>query len=128
MLTTQHAYATLPAGDIDRARTFYEDTLGFTPHDSGNDEVTYETADGNAFMVFSSTGKPSGDHTQLSFRVDDLEREMQDLAQRGVHFEPVDMAGYDPATSIVSGEGFRGAWFHDTEGNLLVLSESRPPA
>lgn len=125
MLTQQRAYATLPAVDLMRARGFYESTLGFSAQEDASGGVLYTTADGNAFLVFSSAGKPSGAHTQLNFQVDDLEREMQDLKGKGVAFEPVAMDGYDPDTSIVSADGFRGAWFYDTEGNLLAVTEPR---
>lgn len=123
MLNQQRVYATLPAADLARARGFYERTLGFAARENSPAGVYYDTADGNTFMVFPSTGRPSGDHTQLSFQVDDLEREMQDLRSKGISFEQVEMDGYDPETSIVSTDGFRGAWFHDTEGNLLAVAE-----
>ncbi|MEX1295735.1 MAG: VOC family protein [Candidatus Limnocylindrales bacterium] len=122
MLNKRRAYATLPAADLMRARGFYEDTLGF----SGREEsggVLYDTTEGNTFMVFPSTGAPSGDHTQLSFEVDDLEREVTDLKQKGIRFEAVAMDGYDTQTSIVTTDDFRGAWFRDTEGNLLAVAE-----
>jgi predicted enzyme related to lactoylglutathione lyase len=114
----------LPAADLMRARDFYESTLGFSARQGDDQGVLYDTADGGAFMVFPSTGKPSGDHTQLTFEVDDLEREVRDLKQKGIHFEPVEMDGYDPKTSIVATERFRGAWFHDTEGNLLAVTQA----
>jgi catechol 2,3-dioxygenase-like lactoylglutathione lyase family enzyme len=124
MLTKQRAVATSPAADLMRARDFYEGTLGFSVRQRDDQGVIYDTADGGVFTVFLSSGKPSGDHTQLTFEVDDLEREVQDLKQKGIRFEPVEMEGYDPQTSIVATEGMRGAWFHDTEGNLLAVTQS----
>jgi len=124
MLTKQRAVATLPAADLMRARDFYEGTLGFSARQGDDQGVLYDTADGGVFMVFPSTGKPSGDHTQLTFEVDDLEREVQDLKQKGIRFEPVEIEGYDPHTPIVATEQMRRAWFHDTEGNLLAVTQS----
>ena len=123
MLNSQRVYATLPAADLPRARDFYEGTLGFAARAEAGGGVLYDTADGNAFMVFPSSGRPSGDHTQLNFQVDDLEAEVTDLKQRGVRFEAVEMDGYDPDTSIVAADDFRGAWFRDSEGNLLSVTE-----
>ena len=42
---------------------------------------------------------------------------------KGVRFEAVDMEGYDPETSIVRMGTFRGAWFRDSEGNLIAVGE-----
>jgi catechol 2,3-dioxygenase-like lactoylglutathione lyase family enzyme len=123
MLNQQQVFATLPASDIDRARSFYEDTLGFQADNETAEGVSYRAGDGNGFLVFPSSGKPSGSHTQLTFRVDDLEREMRELKERGVRFEAVDMEGYDPETSIVRMGTFRGAWFRDSEGNLIAVGE-----
>lgn len=123
MLNELHAIATLPAVDLDRARKFYQDTLGFRPTTSDSAGTIYEAADGNTFMVFPSTGRPSGNHTQMTFEVADLEREVRDLKDGGVRFEAVEMDGYDPETAIVTTETFRGAWFRDPEGNLLALTE-----
>lgn len=81
-------------------------------------------ADGNALMVHPSTGQASGNHTQLRFQVKDLDAEVRELKDKGVRFEPVDMEGYDPTTSIVSTDTFKGAWFRDLEGNLLAVSEA----
>lgn len=115
---------TLPASDIDRARRFYEDMMGFTPKSSDEQGVTYEGADGTHFFVFPSTGRPSGTHTQLGFEVDDVDTEVRDLKGKGVTFEAVDMEGYDPSTSIVSNGPMRAAWFKDTEGNLLAIANA----
>ena len=123
MLDQQQAFATLPASDITRARTFYEDTLGFQAVSATDEGVSYRPGGGNEFLVFPSSGRSSGNHTQLMFRVDDLDREMRELKERGVRFEAVDMEGYDPDTSIVQMGTFRGAWFRDPEGNLIAVGE-----
>jgi catechol 2,3-dioxygenase-like lactoylglutathione lyase family enzyme len=123
MLSNHHAIATLPAADLDRARRFYEGTLGFRPRTTDSAGTIYETADGKGFMVFPSTGRPSGNHTQITFEVDDVEREVRELKESGVRFEAVEMDGYDPETTIVTTDSFRGAWFRDPEGNLLALTE-----
>jgi predicted enzyme related to lactoylglutathione lyase len=123
MLSNHHAIATLPAIDLDRARRFYEDTLGLQPRKAANAGMIYETAGDKGFLVFPSNGRPSGEHTQITFEVEDLEREVRELRDKGVRFEAVEMEGYDPDTTIVTTDSFRGAWFRDTEGNLLALTE-----
>ncbi len=50
---------------------------------------------------------------------------MRDLKQRGVQFEEYDFPGFDKATSIAQIGEDRGAWFKDSEGNLLGILQQR---
>jgi hypothetical protein len=75
------------------------------------------------FHVFLSAGEASGTATQLGFEVDDIEAVFAELGRRGVVFEPdeiVDVGGNYPS----KGAGERGAWFRDSEGNVLGLAQS----
>jgi catechol 2,3-dioxygenase-like lactoylglutathione lyase family enzyme len=123
MLSSARSYATLPAADLDRARHFYEETLGFVPADVQPGGVRYEAAEGARFLVFPSSGRASGSHTQMGFRVADIEAEVADLRSRGVVFEAYDMPAFDAKTMIATLPGARSAWFKDTEGNLIGLVE-----
>ncbi len=123
MLRSARAHAALPAADLDRARHFYEETLGFGPADVRSGGVLYDAAGGTRFLVFPSAGRASGSHTQIGFQVDDLAAEVAELRSRGVAFESYDMPGFDHATMIATFEANRSAWFKDTEGNLVGLVE-----
>lgn len=119
MLTAARCYATMPASDLDRARHFYEEVLGLEPARVTPAGVFYALAGGTQMLVFPSSGRSSGDHTQMGFRVDDLDAEIADLRLRGVTFETYDFPGFDPGTNIATSPGGRSAWFRDTEGNLI---------
>jgi catechol 2,3-dioxygenase-like lactoylglutathione lyase family enzyme len=121
MLPGRRTHTTLPTTDLERSRSFYEGVLGFTPSDVSPGGVTYESADGTTFLVFPSTGRAAGTHTQMGFTVPDIEAEVRELKERGVSFETYDMAGFDPAISIASFPGLRSAWFKDPDGNLLGI-------
>jgi catechol 2,3-dioxygenase-like lactoylglutathione lyase family enzyme len=119
MLTSARINAALPASDLDRARRFYEEKLGFVPVEVQPRGVRYEAAEGARFLVFPSSGRASGTHTQMGFQVVDIEAEVAELRSRGVVFETYDMPGFDPQTMIATVPANRSAWFKDTEGNLL---------
>ncbi len=121
MLSSARCQTALPAADLDRARRFYEDTLGFIPIDVQPSGVRYEAAGGSRFLVFPSSGRASGSHTQIGFQVDDIAAEVADLRTRGVVFETYDMPAFDPQTMIATFPGTRSAWFKDTEGNLIGI-------
>lgn len=121
MLSSARTYATLPAADLDRARRFYEETLGFVPVDVQPRGVRYEGAGGARFLVFPSSGRASGSHTQIGFQVDDITAEVAELRSRGVVFETYEMPEFDRQTMIATFQAIRSAWFKDSEGNLIGL-------
>jgi catechol 2,3-dioxygenase-like lactoylglutathione lyase family enzyme len=123
----------LPAQDLARARRFYADVLGLEPVEARPGGLRYEGAAGS-FSLFESTGRPSGEHTQLAFEVEDLDTTMRELRERGVRFEDVEVPGLQTIDGIAEVEGHypstrasgeRAAWFRDSEGNLLGIGQPR---
>ena len=50
---------------------------------------------------------------------------MADLRKRGVVFEDYDLPGLKTVNGVVELDTMKGAWFTDTEGNIISLSEMR---
>ncbi len=126
----------LPAQDLARARRFYAEKLGLQPVETRPGGLRYQCADGSSFALFESTGRPSGEHTQVGWKVDDIEAVVAELRGRGVVFEDVDVAGPRTVDGIAEvagnypsagGAGERAAWFRDSEGNLLGVGQAVPP-
>lgn len=128
--------ARLPAQDLDRARAFYADRLGLRPVEQRDGALRYQCG-GDSFALFTSSGRPSGEHTQLAFYVADIEQTVADLRERGLVFDKpsipdlpsrdgiVDIPGNYPSTGAT---GERAIWFHDSEGNLLGLAQFTMPS
>jgi catechol 2,3-dioxygenase-like lactoylglutathione lyase family enzyme len=121
----------LPAQDLERARRFYAEKLGLAPVEERPGGLRYRCAAGE-FAVFESAGAASGDHTQMGWEVDDIEATVRALRERGVVFEEYDFPGLRTVDGIALVEGNypskgatgeRGAWFRDSEGNLLGIGE-----
>jgi catechol 2,3-dioxygenase-like lactoylglutathione lyase family enzyme len=121
----------LPAQDLARARTFYAQKLGLEPVEERPGGLRYRCTSGE-FVLFESAGAPSGEHTQMAFEVADLESAVSRLRERGVVFEEFDLAGLRTVDGIAEvegnypskgGIGERGAWFRDSEGNLLAIGQ-----
>jgi predicted enzyme related to lactoylglutathione lyase len=121
MLSQAEIHAAIPAQDLERARTFYETVLGLKPASVAPGAIFYEVDRGGRFLLFPSSGRASGAHTQLGFTVADIEAEVGSLRGKGVTFESYDMPQFDASTSIATFPGTRSAWFKDTEGNLLGI-------
>lgn len=124
MLSEATVYGVLPATDVERAKKFYEGTLGLKPADMPTDPdyLSYSTKQGT-FLVYK-TQAPGGAATALGFVVDDLAAEMADLKKRGVVFEEYDLSGLKTVNGVIDmGKMGKGAWFKDSEGNTLSLSQ-----
>ena len=120
----------LPAQDLERAKTFYAEKLGLHPVEEREGGLRYVCGAGE-FALFESAGKASGDHTQMGWEVDDIEVTVRDLRARGVEFEEYDLPGLETVDGIAAidgnypskGIGERGAWFRDSEGNMLGVGQ-----
>jgi catechol 2,3-dioxygenase-like lactoylglutathione lyase family enzyme len=125
----------LPAQDLERARKFYAEVLGLEPVEERPGGLKYQCGSG-IFVLFKSTGAPSGKHTQMAWEVDDIEAVVTELRNRGVVFEEIDVPGFKTIGGIaeVSGNypssggiGERAAWFRDSEGNLHGIGQPIMP-
>jgi catechol 2,3-dioxygenase-like lactoylglutathione lyase family enzyme len=121
----------LPAQDLDRARAFYAERLNLEPLDERPGGLLYRVGSGE-FALFLSAGGASGDHTQMAFEVADIASTVAELRARGVVFEEYDAPGLRTKDGIVDIEGNypskgatgeRGAWFRDSEGNVLGIGQ-----
>ncbi|MCJ7795700.1 MAG: VOC family protein [Thermoleophilia bacterium] len=124
MLSEAQIIPTVPASDLDRARHFYEDKLGLRPKaDVGQlpDGVVYAVGEGG--LLVYRTDAPHGESTAAGFLVDDILREMTELRERGITFEDLDLPGLKTENGVAEFSGQKGAWFKDSEGNYLALTQ-----
>lgn len=131
MLEDSNVATRIPAKDLERAKAFYADKLGLTPIEERPGGARYRCGD-SYFALFESAGAASGAHTQMAWEVDDIEATVAELRRRGVVFEEYDLPGLKTINGIAEiadnypskGTGEKGAWFYDSEGNLLGLGQS----
>ncbi len=117
------AEATLPASDLERAKSFYAERLGLTPTSEDRAGVHYVIG-GTRFRLFRSGGSASGSHTQLALIVPDIAAQVEALRARGVAFEAYDFPNLKTVDGIADLGFARAAWFKDSEGNLLGVAQS----
>ena len=113
-------FATLPVTDYARARAFYKDKLGLTPSEPDGD--VFQCGGGTAFVLASMSVKPAG-HTQMSFLVTDVAAVVKQLKAKGVVFEEYDLPTLKTVNSIAERPDFKGAWFKDSEGNMIGVAQ-----
>ena len=104
MLGTRDVTATIAVRDMERARYFYEETLGLK-------RLPTEEQDAG-----------SNQATALTWAVgDDLEKEVTSLKAKGVVFGRYDLPGTTREGGVHVADGTRAAWFTDADGNILAL-------
>ena len=121
-LAGARAAARLPCQDLDRARRFYADVLGLEPDEEREGGLLYRTPAGD-FGLFASSGRASGESTQMGFEVDDLDSVVEALRSRGLEFEEIGIVDVEGNYPSKGGRGERACWFRDSEGNLLGLGQ-----
>jgi len=123
MLQDASMYAYIPVKDVDRAREFYEQKLGFKPREVTADGVIYEFGRGTACFLYPTPNAGTSRASQAFWQVEDIEREVAELTARGVKFEQYDMPDVDEK-GISTGGGAKAAWFKDTEGNIMAVIQN----
>jgi predicted enzyme related to lactoylglutathione lyase len=113
----------VPVSDVDRAKTFYVDQVGFScDHDTrfGDDaRVVQLTPPGSACSIVIGTGLPEisdmqpGSVKAIHLVVADVSKARQELAGRGVEVSEVEELG----------RGVKYVHFHDPDGNSWALQE-----
>jgi predicted enzyme related to lactoylglutathione lyase len=120
--------AALPAQDLDRAKNFYVEKVGLQALESrfleaSDGQVGLSVGDGaNRLFVYPAQARSSGEFTQAVIQVTNVRAAVEEMRGRGVEFEEYDT----PETRTEGGVarmpgGGEGAWFKDSEGNLLGL-------
>ncbi|EYR64920.1 glyoxalase [Actinotalea ferrariae CF5-4] len=127
MLSDFPAMPVLAVTDLDRARRFYEDTLGLSPGGEAPDGVVYR-AGGVDLLVYPSAYAGTNKATAVGFQLpeDAFDDEVARLRERGVDFQEFEMEGLTWRDGVAEMEGMRSVWFADPDGNILNIGT--PPA
>ena len=124
MLGNAEIVATLPAVDLERARGFYEGTLGLkVERIDPSPGILFRAGGGTAVYVYQR-GATKADHTVASFIVDDVEAAVKELQAKGVVFDDLEIpaAGIKTVNGIAVMGDMKASWFHDPEGNTIGVA------
>ena len=124
MLINAPVHATLPVVDLERARKFYEGKLGLKViRTDPSPGAVLQAGEGTTLYIYQRAATKA-DHTAASFTVKDVEAEVKELKAKGVVFEEIEIPsmGIKTVDGIATMGDMKGAWFKDTEGNILAVS------
>src|SRR5204862_397135 len=123
MLKNSQRFPYFPVPYVARARKFYEEKVGLKPKQEYAGGVIYECGNGSWAFMYPSPGAGTSKASTAFWAVDDVAAEVAELKARGVVFEEYNMPGIKMENSIATGGGAKTAWFKDTEGNILAVSQ-----
>ncbi len=123
MLGDKSVRAMLPAVDLDRAKRFYTEKLGLRVKLELPGAIMFEAGGGTVLGVYQRSATKA-DHTVAGWEVPNILEAVQTLKSVGVVFESYDYPTLktDEHNIAVTGP-VRAAWFKDTEGNILGITQ-----
>jgi len=124
MFKTSKAFSGFSVNDIPKARQFYGQTLGLeVSEDEGM--LVIHLGSGATVLAYPKPNHTPASFTILNFPVDDVERAVRALKERGVRFENYREGPYrtDDQGIHRGEEGPVVAWFTDPAGNILSVVE-----
>ena len=119
MLSDSKAFSGFAVDDLEKAKAFYEGTLGLrTSEEHGL--MTLHLAGDRPTLVYPKPDHEPATYTVLNFPVEDIDAAVDALMERGVAFEIYEQSGQDDK-GIMRQYGPPIAWFRDPAGNILSI-------
>lgn len=109
--------------DIEKAKGFYEQTLGLEVSES-NGLLNLHLGTGAHVLVYPKDNHEPAVFTILNFPVTDIDGAVDELKNRGVRFEAYDEPNLKTdERGVFRDQGPNIAWFKDPAGNILSVVE-----
>ena len=122
MLRAEQAFSSFSVNDIEKARAFYQQTLGLSVSQK-SEGLEVQEPGGRSLFIYVKPNHTPATFTVLNFIVDDIERTVDDLANQGIQFEQYEGEIKTDAKGIHRNGGPTIAWFKDPAGNILSVLE-----
>jgi catechol 2,3-dioxygenase-like lactoylglutathione lyase family enzyme len=122
MLGSKDAIANIAVKDLERAKKFYEGTLGLKPIAAEGEELIVFQSGKSKLFVYRSKYAGTNKATAVSWEVgDEVESLARALKTKGVSFEHYDMPGMTLKGDVHVAGDMKVAWFKDPDGNILSI-------
>jgi catechol 2,3-dioxygenase-like lactoylglutathione lyase family enzyme len=120
------AFPSFSVDDLKKAKAFYGGTLGMDLEENRMG-LELRIAGGSKVFVYAKSDHTPATFTILNFPVDDVEKAVEELSDKGVRFETYEEGELKTnAKGIARGTGGpKIAWFKDPAGNFLSVLQER---
>lgn len=126
MFESTRAFSGFSVDDIERAKAFYGETLGLKLSEDAEFGLLFlHIAGERDTLIYPKPDHTPATFTILNFPVDDIEKAVDDLAERGVELERYEGSEMETdEKGIFRGGGPLIAWFKDPAGNVLSVIQN----
>lgn len=124
MFKNTKAFSGFSVRDVAAAKKFYGETLGLNVSEKDG-MLTLHIAGGRDIIAYPKPNHAPATFTILNFPVDDIDRAVDALTERGVRFERYEGMKQDAKGIMRDERGPKIAWFTDPDGNVLSVLEER---
>ncbi len=124
------AFSGFSVKDLAKAKKFYADKLGLRLN---NEEMglDFSLPGGGKMFIYQKDDHKPATFTILNFVVEDIDKAVADLKDKGLEFEHYDLGGgaKTDAKGIMRGlaanQGPDIAWFKDPDANILAILQAK---
>lgn len=125
MFNTNKAFSSFSVNDIAKAKDFYGKTLELPVSSGPEGTLVIELSNSVKALMYPKPNHQPATFTVLNFPVESVDKTVDDLTKRGVHFEIYNEPNLKTDQRGVSrGNGPTIAWFKDPAGNILSVLEA----
>lgn len=124
MLEQSKAFSGFSVNDLQKAKQFYNETLGLDVADNPMGLIELKTKGNNNIIIYPKPNHTPATFTILNFPVDNIEKAVDKLTLLGVKFEQYTGDIHTDEKGICRNpRGPAIAWFKDPAGNILSIIE-----
>lgn len=123
MLKDKEAFSSFSVDDTEKVLPFYRDILGVDvqTQEMGITLLNLNLS-GTRVMIYPKPNHEPASFTVLNFKVDDVDKTVDELTAKGVQFEHYDYPELKTDEKGISrGNGPTIAWFKDPAGNIISV-------
>ncbi len=123
MVPNNRVSAVLCSTDLERSQDFYENKVGLRLSTATiKNHLVFECGDGTTLLLYGRAAPNKADHTQVRFWSTEIAADVQELADRGVVFDELEIGAMKTVDHVLTSPGIgKSAWFKDPDGNTLAL-------
>lgn len=123
MFNPKNAFSGFAVNNIQKAKEFYEKTLGMDVSENrGMGILTLRVQNGAPVLIYPKPNHTPATFTILNIPADNIDEAVDELTKRGVSFIKYNEAEIKTdEKGVMRGNGPNIAWFKDLAGNILSV-------
>jgi len=126
MFEHKNIFSGFSTNDLQKAKAFYSGILGIKVNEKTEMSVLeLDWGNGGTSVIYEKPNHTPATFTVLNIVVNDVEKAVDELSNKGISFEQYEGDLKTDAKGIFRGGGPVIAWFKDPAGNILSVIEDR---